>query len=140
MTRPLTSLIVFAVFTTLLFTKCGKYEEGPGFSLASKKSRVANQWQLEEYTYEGEKEELSEEQKETIFQLSHKGKVSAISKKDTLPLGTWKFVNNKEEIEFTDAYFSLKKTSRILRLTKKEMWLEENNSGRKALKKYRTAK
>lgn len=36
----LTLVVVFA--TTLTFIGCGKYEDGPSISLASKKARVVN--------------------------------------------------------------------------------------------------
>lgn len=36
-------IIVFAL-TCIFLSSCGKYEEGPGFSLLTKKSRVTGKW------------------------------------------------------------------------------------------------
>ena len=42
-------LIALALTGTLTFTSCGKYEDGPGFSLRSKTARLTNgSWEVEE--------------------------------------------------------------------------------------------
>ena len=38
---------------------CGKYDDGPGFSLASKKSRLAGTWELEKWKSDGLTQDLS---------------------------------------------------------------------------------
>jgi hypothetical protein len=45
-------LATLAVSSATL-TSCSKYEEGPGFALSSKKSRVAGNWKLSERTSNG---------------------------------------------------------------------------------------
>jgi len=40
--------ILFAAFAVVFLASCGKYEEGPGFSLRSKTSRLAGTWTLTE--------------------------------------------------------------------------------------------
>jgi uncharacterized lipoprotein YehR (DUF1307 family) len=40
--------ILFAAFAVVMLASCGKYEDGPGFSLRSKTSRLAGTWTLTE--------------------------------------------------------------------------------------------
>ena len=40
--------ILFAAFAVVLLASCGKYEDGPGFSLRSKTSRLAGSWTVTE--------------------------------------------------------------------------------------------
>ncbi len=48
-------LALVMVMSTMTFQSCGKYEEGPAFSLRSKKSRLVNKWKVEKM-YENGKE------------------------------------------------------------------------------------
>src|SRR5262245_24156198 len=41
---------VFAIITVVI-AACSKYEDGPAFSLKSKKSRLCGEWVLEAYLY-----------------------------------------------------------------------------------------
>ena len=41
-----TPALLFIVFGLITFTGCSKYEEGPGISLRTKKSRVVGNWQV----------------------------------------------------------------------------------------------
>lgn len=43
----------FALLAGVVFTAC-KYEEGPGISLRSKRDRIANEWRVEKFVYDGQ--------------------------------------------------------------------------------------
>ena len=42
------------ILVGLQLASCGKYEEGPGFSLRSKTGRLAGEWTIEKMTVDGE--------------------------------------------------------------------------------------
>lgn len=105
-------------------TACGKYEEGPGLSLRSKKARVANEWKVE-YAFDyKEQAEITSDFTGEVFVFSKDG--SYIKRKDgvTKKEGTWDFITDKEEIAiiFPD---DIDKFT-ILRLTANEMWLKDS--------------
>lgn len=124
--------ILFAAFAVVFLASCGKYEDGPGFSLRSKTSRLAGTWTVTEafqgstditgditnggtievtfdkdggYTYAYEFE---------IFGIPTSGSVS----------GTWSFSDDKTEIVVTDGS-GQSDSAKILRLTNQELWIEE---------------
>ena len=105
-------------------TACGKYEEGPGLSLRSKKARVANEWKVE-YAYDHKDQvEITSDFTGEVFVFAKDG---SYMKKDggvTKKTGTWEFISDKEEIAiiFPD---DIDKFS-ILRLKSNEMWLRDS--------------
>ena len=48
-----TLALLFIVFGLITFTGCSKYEEGPGISLRTKKSRVVGEWQVTTFKING---------------------------------------------------------------------------------------
>lgn len=103
---------------------CGKYEEGPGFSLRSKTARVANEWKVE-YAYDHvDKVETTTDFTGETWVFSKDG---AFMEKDggvTDKTGTWEFMSDKEAIAISvgtdiDKYM-------ILRLKENEMWLKDH--------------
>ncbi len=124
------SIIMFAVVSMALvtFSSCGKYEEGPGISLRSKKSRVVNTWVIEKYLVNGE--DLTSQ----ILQFL--GNYSIEYKKDETfealvdgdrETGKWSFDSKKENLEVMYDGTTSKELSKILRLTNNEMWLVEDD-------------
>lgn len=124
------SFILLAIASMALATlsSCGKYEEGPGFSLSSKKSRVVNTWVIEKYIANG--------QDVTSTTLAFIGEHSLIFNKDdsydfTSSLGRetgkWSFDSKKENLEFQETGTTSKYFQKIIRLTSSEMWLLEDD-------------
>lgn len=125
-----TTFILFAVAAMALttFSSCGKYEEGPGFSLSSKKSRVVNTWVIEKYIANG--------QDVTTATLALVGEHSLKFNKDDSydftsglgrETGKWSFDNKKENLEFQETGTTSKYLQKIIRLTNSEMWLLEDD-------------
>ncbi len=118
--------LVIAMILALTFTGCKKYENGPAFSLASKKSRVVNNWKVEKATaFDGTDE------------TSYYSDMSLEFKKDNTYLemesgssyvGTWAFDGDKEKIVLTENGNSSSDTYIILRLKSNELWLKETSS------------
>lgn len=124
------SIIMFAVVSMALvtFSSCGKYEEGPGFSLRSKKARVVNTWVIEKFIENG--------QDITAQILPFLGAYSIEFKKDETfemmmdgdrETGKWSFDSKKENLELMYNGSTSKEISKILRLTNDEMWLVEDD-------------
>jgi len=121
---------MFAVVSMALvtFSSCGKYEEGPGFSLRSKKSRVVNTWVIEKYLENGV--DL------TSQVLPFLGSYSVEYKKDETfevltdgmrEIGKWSFDSKKENLEMMYDGSTSKDLAKIIRLTNDELWLVEDD-------------
>jgi hypothetical protein len=124
------SIILFAVVSMALvtFSSCGKYEEGPGISLRSKKSRVVNTWVIEKYLENGV--DL------TSQVLPFLGSYSVEYKKDETfevltdgmrEIGKWSFDSKKENLEMMYDGSTSKDLAKIIRLTNDELWLVEDD-------------
>lgn len=122
-------LLAMACMALATFSSCGKYEDGPGFSLSSKKSRVVNTWVIEKYIANG--------QDVTTTMLAVIGEHSLIFKKDDSydfttsgfgrETGKWSFDSKKENLEFQETGNTSKYQQKIIRLTSSEMWLVEDD-------------
>ena len=101
---------------------CGKYEDGPGFALSSKKSRVVGDWDLA--TIDGVPLDPG-----YSFTMSFDKDGGCVWKYsyDTYSYsytGTWAFASDKEELAVTfDGYTS---NLDIKRLASKELWLDDD--------------
>lgn len=110
----------------MVFAACGKYEEGPGISLRSKKARVVGEWKVTELTLngtntmtDGSTTELDiTEDKFTTRNITAAGSVSVTA--------DWEFDDKKEHIVATYTNNGTTTTERweILRLANKEMKLK----------------
>lgn len=137
------SLGVFA----LLFAACGKYEDGPTFSLASKKARVANEWVIEKNIADGVEQELTgyEQYYSYIFEKDGTGKFKVEAHTQTYngvdvdvaaseTAIEWRFDDKKEKIQMRMADSNGQfedwddEWSTILRLTSSEFWLQDQYS------------
>ena len=103
-----------AVIISLAISSCGKYEDGPGFSLLSKTARITNKWELK--SVDGEVEAGL-----VVLDLKKDGSMS-INEDGYIIDGSWEFSNDKEDLSLT--YFGQEIDLKIRRLTNKELWLE----------------
>jgi hypothetical protein len=123
--KKLLALSMFAIFAmALMFTGCGKYDDGPKFSLASKKSRVVNVWKKVKEIDNGvetpvdpnwanESMELTKDNKVVDTYIS--GSVSM-----TVSTDTWAFDSKKTSIIISSSGYNF--TYKILRLKANELW------------------
>jgi hypothetical protein len=120
----LTFLVVIPVFV-LLFHSCGKYPDGPNFSILSRKSRIENVWVLKETLHtDGSVEHNPTPGYTTEFTSESE----VIYTNDVITLkGEWDLVNDKKDlyIKYPDI---AEATYEIRRLKANELWLK-NSSG-----------
>jgi len=125
------SFVLFGILAGLLFSSCGKYDEGPNFSLRSKKSRLVNVWVFDKVIQDGE--DVTEMIKEINPNYSidiRKDNTFIITQYDedlgqmVEDKGKWEFSKDKEEVEFSDDATGQISTEEILRLTNNEFWAE----------------
>jgi hypothetical protein len=115
--------LVALVGMVLLLASCGKYEGGPGLSLATKKGRVAGTWIPSSYedangnvtTYNGDEFTITYDKDGTVTY--------------TLPVfgsqtGTWEFNSDKTAIT-TNFNGSTDTSDPIYRLTSKDLWFKD---------------
>lgn len=108
----------------LSVTSCGKYEDGPKFSLLSKKSRVAGEWDVKSVG----SQVLGSEYGLTMS-FDKDGSMKWTYTYGTYSesyVGSWDFSSDKENLVITmDGDID---TLEIKRLTNKEMWLDDDYS------------
>lgn len=102
------------VIISLAITNCGKYEDGPGFSLLTKTARMTNKWELK--SVDGEVEAGL-----VVLDIKKDGSLS-INEDGYIIDGSWAFSNDKEDLRLT--IFGEGIDLKIRRLTNKELWLE----------------
>jgi hypothetical protein len=115
-----------AVVTVLNFQSCGKYEDGPGFSLRSKTSRLTGEWEVVRvgatiYPDNGYSVEFEFEENGDFSQT-----VSETGYGSYSYAGDWEFASDKENLEITiDGFVEI---FEIKRLTNGELWLEDDSN------------
>lgn len=133
---PMKLKLLFA-FVSLTFFSCGKYEEGPKISFASKKARVANTWAIEKKMMGST--DITGSYRQTIesesYVMEEDGKYSWIETTVAIPpypsqttteTGTWQFANKDKELtKLSNAPGSITDTYTIVRLKNNEMWLRQ---------------
>lgn len=125
------SLFLFAGLT-FVFASCGKYEDGPGLSLLTKKARVSGTWDPVEYI-DGADGQVTADNSTDTYTLDKDGTYTYTSGSTTYT-GTWQFTNDKEQLQATISYSlfgqtqTITTTSIITRLTSKELWLKDPDS------------
>lgn len=106
-------------FITLLFAGCQKYEDGPMFSIRTRTERVANTWEIDNYTIN-----------ETDWTSLVGGYSETYSKDGNYSYtwgilngtGTWKFANNQSDIQITGISNQTDRTLVILKLEEEQLW------------------
>jgi len=118
--------VTLAGVTAMGVSSCGKYEDGPGFSLLSKKARVVGDWEVKSIGSEVFGSEYSvdlsfEKSGSLMFTYSYSNQ--GISESYTYA-GSWDFASDKEQLSMNiDGDIQL---FEIKRLTNKEMWLDDD--------------
>ncbi len=124
---------VLLILVAFAAVSCGKYEEGPEFSLLPKSMRVINNWVLSEQYVDGEKQNLSDEDKNDVTSIQKDGKMEYIYTFGTVSVtgtGTWEFGDSKETLktDYTLSGVNYSGEYTILRLTSNELWLEKTTT------------
>ena len=121
--------ILFAAFAVVFLASCGKYEDGPGFSLRSKASRIAGSWTIDKYTIDGV--DYSSDLSGITWDFTKAGAFTSsytYAGQTFTDNGTWALTSNDENVTLTDS-FGDSESYKILRLTNSEFWFSETYSG-----------
>ncbi len=124
--------IIFIAFLFLATAlSCTKYEEGPGFSLNTKKTRVSNKWAYQSVRYlETDVVKYSEFDKWYDFYDKENDFTRTIIylNETTTYQGKWAFTKWKKGIELTYSRdgLTVTETYDIIRLTKDEFWIRDS--------------
>ncbi|MDA9262185.1 hypothetical protein N9P55_00280, partial [bacterium] len=131
MTKTIKLITVLFASILIFGTSCGKYEDGPGLSLRSKKARMANTWKIVEATdadddvttgYAGTTWTFTKEGDYTKGGETAAGTV--VEEKGKWEFGKLDGEEKKQLIISTDGVVIPKKWE-ITRLTNDELWLKK---------------
>lgn len=141
MQKKLTIVLAILAVVVFIMPSCGKYEEGPAFSLLPKKSRVANIWKIEKvFVNDVDQTDAFQEFINTYKLELTKDELINESYTTTLGTfteqGTWAFENGTDQIAFTIS--GDKEVYKIIRLKSNEMWLENTVANQKFVTHYIT--
>jgi hypothetical protein len=121
----LKAIIFSLLIATSVLSSCGKYDEGPGLSLRSKKARVAGTWTIESYTLNGQDfTAIFTAGGFTGWEFTKDGNYTV---KYTDPAdnetGKWELTSSNEKIKLTPTGGTAQEGT-ILKLKDKSMWVE----------------
>ncbi|MBA3705613.1 MAG: hypothetical protein H0W84_06845 [Bacteroidetes bacterium] len=115
---------------SILLSSCKKYEDGPAISLLTKKSRMANEWVIEQaFNEKGTDATAYWQAANPLLSLKKDKSYSSTVFQGATLSGTWDFTNKNEDVVFSQTSpFANVITYKILRLKDKELWLRETDS------------
>lgn len=128
MKKLVNQLLFLTLAASFVLTGC-KYDDGPNFSLRTKKARLVGEWQLDEVEIDGTDYTSEFNRWEIEFKKDNKYNLSAeiinayygnITINDD---GEWDFSNDKLELE-VKSDDGEQTDYEIKRLTNKELWFE----------------
>ncbi len=117
--------IVFIAMVLIITASCGKYEEGPGFSLKSKTNRLAREWVVEK-VIENDIDITIDYQllkpNHTLLFLDYGSLKETVN--EVIIAKGWEWGEDKETLVLTYKLLEIEKIQviRIRRLTSKEFW------------------
>lgn len=117
-----TLFLAATIVTVLNFSSCSKYEEGPMFSLRTKKARITGEWEIvrigtEVYPQNGYSLEMEFEKDGDLKYTYSYGTYSYTY------LGEWEFSSDKEELDII--FENQVQSFEIIKLKNDEVWLED---------------
>jgi len=114
-----------AVCTIISLSGCKKYEDGPGLSLSSKKSRVVANWEFKKVKVSSV--DVTSAFLDYTWEIKKDGQFNMVSN-GNIDHGKWDFALDKEALDFRydDGAIEI---YNIKRLTAKDLWMEFIDSG-----------
>ena len=132
--------ITFLSITLLFLTRCGKYEEGPGFSLLPKSTRLQQKWRpiekldastntIESIERDGSYIEFV---KDGSFKIYHDNSMGSLGIEGLV--GTWNFSEDKSAVIYEYSYvlagitmWTIESTDTIVKLKLNSLGLKRAN-------------
>ena len=123
--------LFFIAFLSVLAVSCGKYEEGPGISLLSKKNRITNVWSLSSRMTNSQTTNLSNStwKVEINDDETYNSQATYLGIPFLNESGIWKFSTDKSQLLTTPSGSSNTDSWEIIRLTKEELKLKYISGG-----------
>ena len=122
-------IVLFAFFMIFSFS-CSKYEDGPKFSLRTKKQRIARSWKVEYSINLQNGIEHSADFNDWVIEFSKEGSFEQkiiYGEQQNSYSGSWKFIGeNQLRLNFSNNAGKQTVFYTILRLSKKELWLKDS--------------
>lgn len=119
------NLIIGCILTgSVLLSSCGKYEEGPNISLASKKARIVRAWTFSKSIDGSSGAEFVCTVNCTVMELVKDGTI--LVNGANMPGLKWQFSDDKSKLEYV-AGSTLISSIKIIRLTSKDLWLKDDD-------------
>jgi hypothetical protein len=129
MKNQIKSILLMGIAAVMFFASCGKYEDGPNFSLRSKKARLVNTWVIDKAFRDGVDftEEFKQDNPNYQLEIRKDNTITSSIFNDMTgekeeSKGKWEFSKDKEKVKFTDDATGQEWSEEILRLTNNEYW------------------
>ena len=130
--RNTSALLTLALLSSIVFSSCSKYEDGPAFSLRSKKERVANTWRVERASNNGSDVTSAFDQYQLQMLSDGDATLAALYTLGELTFefetnGTWTLEDAGEVLRLDFQNNAADESYEILRLKEDELWLREKD-------------
>lgn len=126
------NILIVTIIAVFAFS-CGKYEEGPGLSLASKTARLVNTWEVEKVIENGIDitTRYNTMYPDLTIKYMKNNSILQIENKTELAKA-WEWGEDKETVIITWELLEVKSVqiNKILRLTSKEYWYSTTLNGK----------
>ena len=129
----LVKLFSFALLgMAFVLGSCGKYEEGPSFSLRTKTARITGTWKLEKTVLANGTTIMAEADDDVTWTIDKDGALTIRTTDSGTSFtteGTWEFAQDKEyfRVSFTFLGQTIVEEDKIIRLTNSEFWFEDED-------------
>lgn len=117
-------VVVVLLLISLTFSSCGKYEDGPMFTVRTAKARLCQTWKPAKYIDGSSGSETSAGANDPTVTYAKDGECKITSQIGTAT-GTWEFTSDKTGI--LTNFSGITNTVTILRLTMKELWVKDSD-------------
>ena len=124
--------VIALTLVMMISYSCSKYDDGPFFSLRTKKGRLVGEWELDKVIQNGQTQSLDSDY-DIIWEFERDGDFEQTLEYGSYSYGyngDWEFDNNGEELEIALNGYGTQ-TWEINRLTNNELWIEINDGGDK---------
>ena len=124
--------VIALTLVMMISYSCSKYDDGPFFSLRTKKGRLVGEWELDKVILNGQTQSLDSDY-DIIWEFERDGDFEQTLEYGSYSYGyngDWEFDDNGEELEI-QINGDGTQTFEINRLTNNELWLEINDGGDK---------
>ncbi len=125
--------ILISLLAISSLSSCDKYEDGPGFSLRTRKARMVNTWRIDR-AYDDD-QDVTEDYDNYRLDLGKSGSATLSAKYSIGNVdftgetnGSWDFVNDMEDLKLDFENDDFDETYTILKLEHSSLWLREKGN------------